>query len=60
VLLPREAPQVPGLEIAIRVRPAREISGDLYDFFRQPREGTMIAMGDVSGKAPQRRCTPPW
>lgn len=50
VLLPREAPPVPGLEIAIRVRPAREISGDLYDFFRQPREGTTIAMGDVSGK----------
>ena len=33
VLLPPEAPEVEGLEIAIGLRPAREISGDLYDFF---------------------------
>ena len=50
VLLPRQAPEVPALEIAIGVRPAREISGDLYDFFQQGRERTVIAMGDVSGK----------
>jgi sigma-B regulation protein RsbU (phosphoserine phosphatase) len=50
VLLPRQAPDVPGLEIATGVRPAREISGDLYDFFRQGRERAAIALGDVSGK----------
>ena len=50
VLLPRNAPDVPGLEIATGVRPAREISGDLYDFLQQGRERTVIAMGDVSGK----------
>ena len=50
VLLPRQAPETPGLEIATGVRPAREISGDLYDFFRQGRERTAIALGDVSGK----------
>ncbi len=50
VLLPRQAPEIAGLEIAIGVRPAREISGDLWDFFRQGRERTFIAMGDVSGK----------
>ncbi len=50
VLLPGQAPPVPGLEIAIGLKPAREISGDLYDFFRQAREQTVIAMGDVSGK----------
>lgn len=36
LLLPREAPEVRGLEIAIGWRPAREISGDLYDFFEHP------------------------
>ncbi len=50
VLLPRQAPETGGLEIATRVRPAREISGDLYDFFRQGRDHTLIALGDVSGK----------
>ena len=33
VLLPPEAPEVEGLDIAIGLRPARQISGDLYDFF---------------------------
>jgi sigma-B regulation protein RsbU (phosphoserine phosphatase) len=50
VLLPREAPEIAGLDIAIGVRPAREISGDLWDFFRRGRNRTFIAMGDVSGK----------
>ncbi|HCC59098.1 MAG TPA: serine/threonine protein phosphatase, partial [Solibacterales bacterium] len=33
VLLPAEAPEIIGLEAALGLRPAREISGDLYDFF---------------------------
>jgi sigma-B regulation protein RsbU (phosphoserine phosphatase) len=50
VLLPREAPQIRGLEIAIRSRPAREISGDVYDFFDQGEDYVLVAFGDVSGK----------
>lgn len=51
VLLPREAPAIKGLEIAIRLRPAREISGDIYDFFEQgDEEHALISFGDVSGK----------
>jgi sigma-B regulation protein RsbU (phosphoserine phosphatase) len=50
VLLPREAPEIPGLDIAIRLRPAREISGDIYDFFEYGNEYSVIAFGDVSGK----------
>lgn len=50
VLLPRHAPSIPGLEAGIRSRPAREISGDLYDFFEQGEDRTLIAFGDVSGK----------
>jgi phosphoserine phosphatase RsbU/P len=50
VLLPRTVSDVAGLQIAIRSRPAREISGDLYDFFEHTKEYTLIAFGDVSGK----------
>jgi sigma-B regulation protein RsbU (phosphoserine phosphatase) len=50
VLLPREAPDILGLEIGIRSRPAREISGDLFDFFEPGEENALIAFGDVSGK----------
>jgi phosphoserine phosphatase RsbU/P len=50
VLLPRSVPDFVGLEGALRSRPAREISGDLYDFFEHGEEYSLIAFGDVSGK----------
>jgi sigma-B regulation protein RsbU (phosphoserine phosphatase) len=50
VLLPQEAPDVAGLEMAIGLRPAREISGDLYDFFGHGDSQMQIAFGDSSGK----------
>ena len=50
VLMPREAPEIKGLEIGIRSRPAREISGDVFDFFEQSQDYALIAFGDVSGK----------
>jgi sigma-B regulation protein RsbU (phosphoserine phosphatase) len=50
VLLPREAPELQGLQAAIRSRPAREISGDVYDFLEQTEDAVVIAFGDVSGK----------
>lgn len=50
VLLPPEAPAVKGLDIALGLRPAREISGDLYDFFEHTNSHFAIAFGDSSGK----------
>jgi sigma-B regulation protein RsbU (phosphoserine phosphatase) len=50
VLLPRAAPELQGMVAAIRSRPAREISGDVYDFLEQAEDSAMIAFGDVSGK----------
>src|SRR5579872_3069112 len=50
VLQPRQAPELRGLEIALRARPAREISGDVYDFFGHGDEYAVIVFGDVSGK----------
>jgi phosphoserine phosphatase RsbU/P len=39
-----------GLDIAARIRPAREVGGDLYDFLRYGAAQLGIALGDVSGK----------
>jgi sigma-B regulation protein RsbU (phosphoserine phosphatase) len=50
ILLPREDPELTGLAAGIRSRPAREISGDVYGFFEQAEESSVIAFGDVSGK----------
>ncbi len=55
VLLPTEAPEISGLDVAIGLRPAREISGDLFDFFehtdaKHTRPHMVIAFGDSSGK----------
>jgi len=50
VLLPAEAPPMERLDTAIGLRPAREISGDLYDFFEHHDAHYVIAFGDSSGK----------
>ncbi len=51
VLLPRKAPHLEGLEIALGARPAREISGDIYDFFIRDERHSLICFGDSSGKS---------
>src|SRR5665213_321658 len=50
ILLPQEAPPVEGLDIAIGLRPARQISGDLYDFFTLGDSHVASAFGDSSGE----------
>src|SRR5262249_45086138 len=50
VMLPREAPEIAGLDVAIRLRPAREITGDVYDFFEHNSGEFVLIFGDVSGK----------
>ena len=50
VLLPDADPEIEGMEAAVRLRPAREISGDIYDLFERRDDQTVIAFGDVSGK----------
>ncbi len=50
VLLPREPPSIPHLDVAFHSRPAREISGDIYDFFEHAGDYSMFAFGDSSGK----------
>ncbi|HKE24324.1 MAG TPA: GAF domain-containing SpoIIE family protein phosphatase [Bryobacteraceae bacterium] len=50
VLLPDAAPDIPGLDAVVKLRPAREISGDIYDIYEHSDGETVIAFGDVSGK----------
>src|SRR6266850_4597575 len=50
LLLPNQALEIKGLEIGLGLRPAREISGDTYDFFEHSEDHAVIAFGDVSGK----------
>ena len=49
-LLPTEPPDLLNLEVAIGLRPAREISGDIYDFSEHDNDHATLAFGDVSGK----------
>jgi len=50
-LLPRGAPNMPGLDLAGEARYSDETGGDLYDFIRFPQAKSVvgIALGDVSG-----------
>lgn len=51
-LVPRRAPDVPGVDIAFATRPAKTVGGDYYDAFRRPTDGPLlIAVADVSGKS---------
>jgi serine phosphatase RsbU (regulator of sigma subunit) len=49
-LLPRSMPEVPGLALAARVLPAREVGGDYYDLLPLPDDRLLAVIGDVSGK----------
>jgi sigma-B regulation protein RsbU (phosphoserine phosphatase) len=49
-LMAAASPEIPGLEIATRFQPARELGGDLFDFFAYGKDRHVLAIGDVSGK----------
>jgi phosphoserine phosphatase RsbU/P len=49
-LMPSPGPSIPGLEVRVRFRPARELGGDLYDFLSYGKDRHVLAIGDVSGK----------
>lgn len=47
-LLPKEAPEIPGLEVTAKTRPASEIGGDTFDFYVQEKR-TLMYIGDSTG-----------
>lgn len=50
ILLPNTAPDVPGFQIAGINIPARQVSGDYYDYVTVDAQHTGVAIADVSGK----------
>jgi hypothetical protein len=50
ILVPEEAPAIPGLSIASVYRPAEEVGGDFFQVMATADGGALIALGDVSGK----------
>lgn len=55
-LLPPSIPEIPGIRIAARYRPAgsgNEVGGDFYDIFEISPGRWALTIGDVSGKGPE-------
>jgi sigma-B regulation protein RsbU (phosphoserine phosphatase) len=50
ILLPAEAPAIAGFEIAGLNVPARQVSGDYFDYIKIDDEHLGVAIADVSGK----------
>ncbi len=48
--LPARVPGIEGFSFAAMNRPALEVGGDFYHFFKLPQEKLGVAIGDVSGK----------
>jgi serine phosphatase RsbU (regulator of sigma subunit) len=55
-LLPGTLPETPGVQVAVRFRPAAanvQVGGDFYDVFASPRRtDRAFVVGDVAGKGP--------
>ena len=49
-LLPTQLPDIPGFNLAVDWRSAREVSGDFYDFISLPNGCWGLVLADVSGK----------
>jgi len=49
-MIPDEAPQLKGFDIAARLEPALNLSGDFYDYIPLSSDRMGILIGDVAGK----------
>ncbi len=49
-LLPRQLPQIPGLDIYATSRPAYQVGGDFFDFILSSGRPFIFSLGDVTGK----------
>jgi sigma-B regulation protein RsbU (phosphoserine phosphatase) len=49
-LLPKDLPEMPGIDVAARSSPALEVGGDYYDFIPLGNGHVEMVLADVSGK----------
>src|SRR5512138_1654208 len=49
-MVPTKFPSLVGGNLWATLRPAREVGGDLYDFFMPHEDVLWLCIGDVSGK----------
>jgi sigma-B regulation protein RsbU (phosphoserine phosphatase) len=49
-LLPRELPEVPGVDLSAYLESCEEVAGDLYDVRELPDGKLLLVVGDVAGK----------
>ena len=57
LLIPRQAPEVPGWLIESEYRPARQVGGDFFQVLPGNDGSLLIVVGDVSGKGLQAAMT---
>ena len=48
--LPNDFSDITGFQLYTFLKPAKEVGGDLYDFFMLDKDHIVLAVGDVSGK----------
>ena len=48
--LPHSLPELPGWDIQVKWRPARQVGGDFYDFFELPERRFGLVIADVADK----------
>ncbi|QQR74129.1 MAG: PP2C family protein-serine/threonine phosphatase [Holophagales bacterium] len=48
-LLPRQLPALPGFELAVRIRPAEVVGGDVYDLAILPPDSFAVCIADATG-----------
>ncbi len=48
-LLPLETPEIPGIRLAGKCQPARQVGGDYYDFLPRGKTSLDLLVADVSG-----------
>jgi serine phosphatase RsbU (regulator of sigma subunit) len=49
-LLPRELPEMPGVDVSAYLESCEEVAGDLYDVRELPDGKLLLVVGDVAGK----------
>ena len=49
-LMPQSGPNYPGVSFAVHYKPALEVGGDYYDYFRLDEQRFVVVLGDAVGK----------